>query len=247
MIRIIDDQIKRFIDFLNQNYGTEAECIVSVFNCQDSVCVSEDGKEEQSLFIPEADLVMLTTEKPANGIFDSAGNPAPKFYEDNYTLIKLAHEYGHFLQKYGKLPNPEDLEENEKVADSFAQKAVKEFLRWDAIKIDEQKSICQWQKEIHQNAIDHGWWDNPRTPGELLMLVVSEVSEAFEEVRNNHAMTETYYSEKGKMEGVPSELADVVIRVMDLAEYYGIDLEKTIAEKHAFNKTRPFKHGGKKL
>ena len=75
MIRIIDDQIKRFIDFLNQNYGTEAECIVSVFNCQDSVCVSEDGKEEQSLFIPEADLVMLTTEKPANGIFDSAGNP----------------------------------------------------------------------------------------------------------------------------------------------------------------------------
>ncbi|MCX4313777.1 MAG: hypothetical protein OSJ83_08015 [Clostridia bacterium] len=113
--------------------------------------------------------------------------------------------------------------------------------------MDEQKSICQWQKEIHQNAIDHGWWDNPRTPGELLMLVVSEVSEAFEEVRNNHAMTETYYSEKGKMEGVPSELADVVIRVMDLAEYYGIDLEKTIAEKHAFNKTRPFKHGGKKL
>lgn len=151
------------------------------------------------------------------------------------------------MQKYGKLPNPEDLEENEKVADSFAQKAVKEFLRWDAIKIDKQKSICQWQKEIHQNAINHGWWDNPRTPGELLMLVVSEVSEAFEEVRNNHAMTETYYSEKGKMEGVPSELADVVIRIMDLAEYYGIDLEKVIAEKHTFNKTRPFKHGGKKL
>lgn len=55
MIRIIDDQTKRFIDFLNQNYGTEAECIVSVFNCQDSVCVSEDGKEEQSLFIPKTD------------------------------------------------------------------------------------------------------------------------------------------------------------------------------------------------
>ena len=79
------------------------------------------------------------------------------------------------------------------------------------------------------------------------MRVVSEVSEAFEKVRNHHAMTEPYYSEKGKMEGVPRELADVVIRVMDLAEYYGIDLEKVIAEKHAFNKTRPFKHGGKKL
>lgn len=94
MIRIIDDQTKRFIDFLNQNYGTEAECIVSVFNCQDSVCVSEDGKEEQSLFIPEADLVMLTTEKPANGIFDSAGNPAPKFYEDNCGAIPDYNQYG---------------------------------------------------------------------------------------------------------------------------------------------------------
>lgn len=81
MIRILDERTGAFIEFLNVNYGTEAECIVSVFNCQDSVCVSEDGKEEQSLFIPEADLIMLTTEKPINGIFDSAGKPAPKFYD----------------------------------------------------------------------------------------------------------------------------------------------------------------------
>lgn len=110
-----------------------------------------------------------------------------------------------------------------------------------------EKSINEWAKEVHQNAVDHGWWDSQRSAGELLMLVVSEVSEAFEEIRNGHAMTETYYSEGGKMEGVPSELADVVIRVMDLCEYYGIDLESAIAEKHNFNKTRPYKHGGKAL
>lgn len=128
-----------------------------------------------------------------------------------------------------------------------ALNAIEKLEKGDAIEAGEQKSIRELQKEIHQNAVDHGWWDNPRTPGELLMLVVSEVSEAFEEVRNNHTMTETYYGESGKMEGVPSELADIVIRVMDLSEYYGIDLEKAIAEKHAFNKKRPFKHGGKAL
>lgn len=110
-----------------------------------------------------------------------------------------------------------------------------------------EKSINEWAKEVHQNAVDHGWWESPRSVGELLMLVVSEVSEAFEEIRNGHEMTETYYSEGGKMEGVPSELADVVIRVMDLCEFYGVDLESAIAEKHNFNKTRPYKHGGKTL
>lgn len=106
------------------------------------------------------------------------------------------------------------------------------------------KELC---KEIHENAKAHGWWENPPRAGELLCLVHSEVSEAFEEVRKGKSMTETYYSENGKMEGVPSELADVVIRIMDMCEYYGIDLEKAIVEKHAFNKTRPYKHGGKVL
>ena len=48
------------------------------------------------------------------------------------------------------------------------------------------------------------------------------------------------------MEGAPSELADIVIRVMDLCEHYGIDLEKVMEEKHKYNMERPYKHGGKK-
>lgn len=127
MIKILEDREQKFIEFLNANYGTEQDCILSVLNCQDSVGVSEDGQEEQSCFIPEADLILLTTSNPPDGIFDCEGNPAPKWYEENYTLLKLAHEYGHFLQKYGKLPNPDDLEENEHIADDFAQKVVTEF------------------------------------------------------------------------------------------------------------------------
>ena len=54
-----------------------------------------------------------------------------------------------------------------------------------------------------------------------------------------------YYSEGGKPEGVPSELADVVIRIMDMCEHYEIDLGAVIMEKHDFNKKRPYKHGKK--
>lgn len=109
-------------------------------------------------------------------------------------------------------------------------------------------TIKELQKDVHENAVKHGWWKTPPTEGELLILIVSEVCEAFEEIRNGHEMTETYYTGKdNKMEGVPSELADVVIRVMDVCEHYGIDLEAAIIEKHNYNKTRPYKHGGKKL
>lgn len=109
------------------------------------------------------------------------------------------------------------------------------------------KTIKEWITEIHNNAVEHGFWEGERNFGELLMLIVSEASEALEEYRNGHAVNETYYStdKQGnpKMEGVPSELADVVVRVFDLCAHYEIDLEKVIAEKHEYNKNRPYKHG----
>lgn len=46
--------------------------------------------------------------------------------------------------------------------------------------------------------------------------------------------------------GLDSEFADIVIRVMDLCSHLGIDLGKAILEKHQYNVTRPFKHGGKR-
>lgn len=101
-----------------------------------------------------------------------------------------------------------------------------------------------------------------------LALITTEVAEAIEELRNGRQVDETYYSgglgyapgdplegydrdatdqagNPRKPEGVPSELADVVIRSFDLAHEAGIDLAAMIEEKISYNQTRGFRHGRK--
>lgn len=80
-----------------------------------------------------------------------------------------------------------------------------------------------------------------------LALIMSEASEALEELRKGRRPDEQYVGQGGKPEGVPSELADIVIRTMDLAFMLDIDLPAVIHSKLEFNKTRGKKHGGKVL
>ncbi|MEI7027135.1 hypothetical protein [Paenibacillus sp. y28] len=112
--------------------------------------------------------------------------------------------------------------------------------------LDEVSSINSLAHEAHQNAIDKGWYEEPRTFGEMIALMHSELSEALEDYRNGRGFTEVYY-EGDKPCGIPTELADVVIRIFDMCGYLGIDLEQAIRQKMVFNATRPVRHGGKVL
>lgn len=85
---------------------------------------------------------------------------------------------------------------------------------------------------------------------EKLALIHSEVSEALEEVRNAQSTTDlTVISlgEGNKPEGFAVELADVLIRLLDLAAALNIDLADVVEVKMRYNDSRPYKHGGKTL
>lgn len=103
--------------------------------------------------------------------------------------------------------------------------------------------------EAHRTAVSKGWWDDgDRNLYEQVALMHSELSEAVEELRADHGVTEVYFNEDkpGKPEGFPIELADVLIRIFDTAGRYGIDLPAAIDMKLKYNKSRPYRHGGKK-
>lgn len=107
-----------------------------------------------------------------------------------------------------------------------------------------KKHLDKFIVEVHNNAVDHGWHDQYITFGEMLSLMHCELSEAYEEFRNRKQMV---YYEEGKPEGIAVELADCVLRIFDWAGLMGVDLSSILIEKHKYNKTREFKHGGKLL
>lgn len=112
-----------------------------------------------------------------------------------------------------------------------------------------EKSISELVIEAHENAKKHGWWDDTKSFGDCISLVHSELSEALEFYREGKAPNDLFYSGISglKPDGIPAELADVAIRIFDMCGWYGVDLEKAIELKMAYNKSRSYRHGGKAL
>lgn len=109
-------------------------------------------------------------------------------------------------------------------------------------------SIRYMQKRVWDITEAHGF-HRDRSILERIALVMSEIGEAVEEVRDPFAQEAdegrgVYYM-GDKPEGVAVELADAVIRIMDIFETEGWDLETVLSEKVSYNATRSHRHGGK--
>lgn len=103
-------------------------------------------------------------------------------------------------------------------------------------------NLTELSKEIHKNAVNHGWWDEPRSFAEIVALCHSELSEALEEDRQGNP---AIYVKNGKPEGIATEMIDCLIRILDWCGHAKIDVDEILALKHEFNKSRPYKHGKK--
>lgn len=138
-----------------------------------------------------------------------------------------------------------------------------------------ERTIKALVKSAYDNSVSKGFHDDDEsiTVAHRLQLIVGELTEAFEELRDGHGVTDVYYSytielqgvkvknlKEGqveeltgstpaqlgipaKPEGFPMEIADTVIRLFDVAGTYGIDLEACVLEKMEFNTGREKRHG----
>lgn len=103
--------------------------------------------------------------------------------------------------------------------------------------------FAELMEQIHDNAVEKGFW--PEDVDDIfitkqLMMIVSEAVEVMEAIRKD----------KGQ-EAVADEMADIIIRTLDLYAgliehgYTTVSLADAISKKTAFNKTRPQRNGVK--
>ncbi len=101
----------------------------------------------------------------------------------------------------------------------------------------------------HGQARECGWWDKERNKGELIALIHSELSEGLEGLRKD--LQDDHLPQ---FKSIEVELADAMIRILDMAGAYNYRLGEAFAAKMEYNRNRAdhkpenrAKDGGKKF
>lgn len=130
-------------------------------------------------------------------------------------------------------------------------------------------SLNNFRDAAFGNSVNHGFHESPRSIGDDVALLASELSEFLEDARDGHDPNARWYETKTvdgdsttvtrhscqsfdadgnptrKVCGPASELADVFVRLMDTCGRLGVDIDRAVAEKMEYNRTRPYRHGKK--
>lgn len=110
-------------------------------------------------------------------------------------------------------------------------------------------NLNELARQVHENAHEHGWWETNISSGELVAWLHSELSEAYEEYRQNHPKVwyscadagdakDEYCGRNGicttifpcsyranKPEGIAVELIDVCLLILDYVSAAGAHME----------------------
>lgn len=135
--------------------------------------------------------------------------------------------------------------------------------------------LSLWEYAIHTVNEANGWNGDGRSVSESCILIASEVFEAFQDYRDGRKPNEIFYTHDKKCpdspseevpgpyfidsedyilrlecctpkpKGIPTEFADVFIRLLDESRRLGIDLGYEAHRKLCYNTTRGYRHGGK--